>query len=65
MKLINFEKKENNTPKKLNKKKVWGSIIILVCIIILIVLTAFYITNTNFRNFIDSNFFIFSRIIIK
>ena len=56
MKLINFEKKEENISKKLNKKKVFGSIIILICIIICIILISLYITNTNFRNFVDSNF---------
>ena len=34
MKLINFEKKEKITEKKLNKKKVFETIIIIVCVII-------------------------------
>ena len=56
MKLINFEKKDENAPKKLNKKKVFGSVIILIFIISIIVLISFYITNTSFRNFVDTNF---------
>ena len=57
MKLINFEKKEKITEKKLNKKKVFGTIIIIVCVIIFIMLASFYITNTDFRNFVDTNIF--------
>ena len=56
MKLINFEKKDENVPKKLNKKKVFGSVIIIIFIISIIVLISFYITNTSFRNFVDTNF---------
>ena len=56
MKLINFEKKDENAPKKLNKKKVFGSVIIIIFIISIIVLISFYITNTSFRNFVDTNF---------
>ena len=57
MKLINFKKKDENTEKKLNKKKVFGTVIILVCVIIWIILFSIYITNANFRVFIDTNFF--------
>ena len=57
MKLINFEKKENNLEKKLNKKKVVFTGIILLSIIVMVVLFAIYITNTNFRIFIDTNIF--------
>lgn len=57
MKLIKFEKKEENIEKTLNKRKVIGSIIILLVIIILVVLSAIYITNVDFRNIVDTNIF--------
>lgn len=57
MKLIKFEKKEENKKKKLNKGKVILTVIFLLIIIVLIILTSIYITNTEFRNFIDTNVF--------
>lgn len=57
MKLINFEKKEDNVRKVLNKKKVIMTILIIMIIIVMVVLSAIYITNTNFRILIDTNIF--------
>ena len=58
MKIIEFEKKEDGIyDKKLNKKKVTISIIILIIIIILVILAALYVTNTETRNYIDTNIF--------
>ena len=57
MKLINFEKKEENSEKTLNKKKVALTISVIIIICIMIVLSSIYITNIAFRNFIDTNIF--------
>lgn len=57
MKLIDFEKKEKNLEKKLNKKKVTVTIIVIIIISAIIVLSSIYITNTEFRNFADTNIF--------
>ena len=58
MKLIKFEKKQDGEyEKKLNKRKVIISIIILIIIIILVILAALYVTNTDTRNYIDTNIF--------
>ena len=57
MKLINFEKKEENLEKTLNKKKVALTISVIIIICIMIVLSSIYITNIAFRNFIDTNIF--------
>lgn len=58
MKLIKFENnKESMKVKHLNKRKVIITLIILTIIIILVILDAAYITNTDFRNFVDTNIF--------
>ena len=57
MKLINFEKKEENLEKTLNKKKVALTISVIIIICIMIVLSSIYITNIALRNFIDTNIF--------
>lgn len=58
MKLIKFEKKPDEMyEKKLNKRKVIISVIITFIIVILVVIAALYVTNTDTRNFIDTNIF--------
>lgn len=58
MKLIKFEKKQDGIyDKKLNKRKVIISIIIVIIIAIFVVVAALYVTNTDTRNFIDTNIF--------
>ena len=58
MKLIKFEKKPDEMcEKKLNKRKVIISVIITIIIVILVVIAALYVTNTDARNFIDTNIF--------
>lgn len=56
MKLIEFEKKQDEIyDKKLNKRKVIISIIIFIIMIILVIIASLYVTNTDTRNFIDTN----------
>ncbi len=55
MKLIEFKKNINE--KNLNKKKVIISLSVLMIIVVLVILIALYVTDTNFRNFIDTNIF--------
>lgn len=60
MRLIKFENKnsnENKISKTLNKRKAIIAIIIFLIILGIIILGAVYITNSNFRNIIDTNIF--------
>lgn len=54
MKLIDLKKEDGGfNNKTLNKKKVTITMIIIILIIISVVISAIYITNSNFRNLMD------------